>query len=125
MCIPSYYGERYLPEALRSVAEQTWRDWELILVEDGSRDGTESIVRAFKTQQEQPVTYLRNERNLGLHLRHGTAPPAAARGEFIAMLDADDRWVRDHLEGAARQLFSRTGADVVFSGGEQARRTLG
>ena len=113
MCIPSYHGERFLPVALRSVAEQTWRDWELVLVEDGSRDGTEEMVRDFAAEREQPVTYLRNERNLGLPATRNRAA-RAARGEFIAMLDADDRWGSDHLEGAL-DVFSRTGADVVFS----------
>lgn len=117
VCIPAYRGERFLPDALRSVAEQTWRDWELVLVEDGSRDGTEAMVRAFATQQEQPVTYLRNERNLGLSATRNRAA-SAARGEFIAMLDADDRWASHHLE-CALDLFSRTGADVVFSAAEQ------
>ena len=117
VCIPSYHGEPFLPDALRSVAEQTWRDWELILVEDGSRDGAEAMVRAFAAEREQPVTYLRNERNLGLSATRNRAA-GAARGEFIAMLDADDRWASDHLESAL-DLFSRTGADVVFSAAEE------
>ena len=117
VCIPSYHGERFLPEALRSVAEQTWRDWELVLVEDGSRDGTEAMVRAFAAEHEQSVTYLRNERNLGLPATRNRAARAAC-GEFIAMLDADDRWGPEHLEGAV-DLFSRTGADVVFSAAEE------
>ena len=117
MCIPSYHGERFLAEALRSVAEQSWRDWELVLVEDGSRDDTEAIVRAFAAEREQPVTYLRNGRNLGLPATRNRAA-GAARGNFIAMLDVDDRWGTDHLE-CALDLFSRTGADVVFSAAEE------
>ena len=123
MCIPSYHGERFLPVALRSVAAQTWRDWELVLVEDGSRDGTEEMVRDFAAEREQPVTYLRNERNLGLPATRNRAA-GAARGEFIAMLDADDRWGSDHLESAL-DLFSRTGADIVFSAAEQRNAHTG
>ncbi len=117
VCIPSFHGERFLPEALRSVAEQSWQDWELVLVEDGSRDGTEAMVCAFAAEHEQAVTYLRNERNLGLPATRNRAAHAA-RGEFIAMLDADDRWGSDHLESAL-DLFSRTGADAVFSAAEE------
>ena len=117
VCIPSYHGERFLPDALRSVAEQTWRDWELVLVEDGSRDGTEAMVRAFAAEREQPVTFLSNQRNLGLPETRNRAA-RVARGEFIAMLDADDRWSPDHLESAL-DVFSRTGADVVFSAAEE------
>ncbi len=113
VCIPSYRGERFLPEALSGVAAQTCRDWELVLVEDGSRDGTEAMVRAFGAEREQPVVYLRNERNLGLPATRNRAAHAA-RGEFIAMLDADDRWAPEHLE-TALDVVSRTGADLVFS----------
>ena len=113
MCIPSYHGERFLPDALQGVASQTCRDWELVLVEDGSRDGTEALVHAFAAERDQSVTYLRNERNLGLPATRNRAAEAA-RGEFIAMLDADDRWGPTHLE-TALDVFSLTGADVVFS----------
>lgn len=113
MCIPSHHGERFLPEALSSVAAQTCRDWELILVEDGSKDGAEAMVRAFAAQRDQPVTYLRNTRNLGLTATRNRAARAAC-GEFIAMLDADDRWSPEHLE-TALSVASRAGADLVFS----------
>lgn len=117
VCIPSYHGERFLADALRSVADQTRRDWELVLVEDGSKDATEAIVRVFAAEHEQPVAYLHNVRNLGLAATRNRAA-RTARGEFIAMLDADDRWRPEHLE-CALDLFSRTGADVVFSAAEE------
>lgn len=113
VCIPSYYGERYLPEALHSVAEQTWRDWELILVEDGSRDGTEAMVRAFATEREQSVTFLRNQCNLGAPATRDRAI-RATRGKVIAMLDADDCWGPEHIENGL-EVISRTGADVAFA----------
>ena len=113
VCIPSYQGERFLPEALESVAAQTCRDWELVLIEDGSRDGAEAIVRAFAAEHEQPVTYLRNASNLGLPVTRNRAA-RAARGEFIAMLDADDRWSPEYLE-TGLEVMSRTGADVAFA----------
>ena len=117
VCIPSWHGEPFLPEALASVAAQTCRDWELVLVEDGSKDGAEAMVRAFGAEREQPVTYLRNARNLGLPATRNRAA-CAARGEFIAMLDADDRWRPEHLE-TALDVVSRAGADVVFSAAEK------
>ena len=113
VCIPSYQGERFLPEALESVAAQTCRDWELVLIEDGSRDGTEAMVRAFAAEREQPVTYLRNAQNLGAPLTRNRAV-RSARGEFIAMLDDDDRWSPGHLE-TGLDVMSRTGADVAFA----------
>ena len=113
VCIPSREGERFLPEALRSVAGQTWRDWELVLVEDGSRDATQALVQAFSARCEQSVTYLRNERTLGAPAARDRAI-RAARGEFVAMLDADDAWSPEHLE-AGLDVLSRTGADAAYS----------
>ena len=113
VCIPSYHGDRFLPEALQSVAAQTWRDWELVLVEDGSKDGTEAMVRAFAAEREQSVTYLHNARNIGAPATRDRAI-RAARGKFVAMLDADDFWSPEHLETGLNAI-SRTGADVVFA----------
>ena len=123
VCIPSYRGERFLPEALQSVAEQTWRDWELVLVEDGSKDGAEAMVRAFAAEREQTVIYLRNANNLGLPATRNRAAHVA-RGEYIAMLDADDRWRPEHLK-IALDLFSRKDADVVFAAAEKREANSG
>ena len=113
VCMPSFRGERFLPDSLGSLAEQSWQDWELVLVEDGSRDGTEAMVRTFAVQHEQPVTYLRNERNLGAPAARDRAI-RESRGEYVAMLDADDRWSPDHLR-TGMDVISRTGADVAFA----------
>lgn len=100
ICIPAYNAERYLPAALESVRAQRFSDWELIVTEDGSRDATEDIVREFARTVEQPVRYDRHEHNLGLPATRNTGI-AAARGEWIALLDADDVWTTGHLESAA------------------------
>lgn len=102
--IAAYRAERFLPAALASVAAQTHLDWELVVVEDGSRDATEALVRAFATTvAPRPVHYA----NLGVN--QGVA---AARnrllelstGEAVAFLDADDRWRPEHLAGLAAAL---------------------
>jgi glycosyltransferase involved in cell wall biosynthesis len=87
-------GERFLDQAIRSVFEQTHDRWELLLVDDGSTDGSTAIARRWAAQEPERVRYLehpghRNEgmsasRNAGL--RH-------ARGEYLALLDADDVWL--------------------------------
>ena len=83
--------QRFLDEAIRSVFEQTFSDWELILVDDGSTDSSPAIAACYATAHPQRVRVVRHpgginrgmsaSRNLGL---------AVARGEFIAFLDADD-----------------------------------
>jgi len=84
--IPVFNGERYLSEALESIFAQTYRPLEIIVVDDGSTDGTAASLTAYRGQ----ITYLWQHnagqaaaRNLGLR---------AAHGEFVAFLDADDLW---------------------------------
>ncbi len=114
ICIPAYNAERYLPAALESVRAQRFSDWELIVTEDGSRDSTEDIVREFARTVSQPVRYDRHAQNLGLPATRNTGI-ASARGEWIALLDADDVWTGGHLEAAA-ELMHRSSAELIHSG---------
>jgi glycosyltransferase involved in cell wall biosynthesis len=114
ICIPAYNAERFLPAALESVRAQRFTDWELIVTEDGSRDSTEEIVREFARSVSQSVRYDRHEQNLGLPATRNTGI-ASARGEWIALLDADDVWTTGHLEAAAT-LIPRTSAELIHAG---------
>jgi glycosyltransferase involved in cell wall biosynthesis len=89
--VPVYDGERYLREALDSIASQTYRLIEIIVVDDGSNDGSARIAGEFPT----PIRFLQQSnagpaaaRNSGIRV---------ARGEFVAFLDADDLWYPDKL----------------------------
>jgi glycosyltransferase involved in cell wall biosynthesis len=116
ICIPAYRADKYLEHTLRSVAAQTFTDWEVIVTEDGSKDRTEEIVRSFAATVRQSVTYTRHERNRGLPATRNTGI-AAARGMWVAFLDADDLWRPEHLAGLVEA--SRAGTyDLVFSGTE-------
>ncbi|MFT3831390.1 MAG: glycosyltransferase family 2 protein [Opitutaceae bacterium] len=114
ICLPAYRAERFLAETLASVRAQTLADWELIVTEDGSRDRTEEIVRAFAASVPQEVRYTRHEVNRGLPATRNTGL-AAAHGEWLALLDADDLWQPDHL---ARCLAAApaSGPALVFGG---------
>ncbi len=88
--IPVYNGELYIAEAIKNVLAQTYQPIEIIVVDDGSEDGTEEIVRSFKE-----VEYI-YQVNLG----HGQAKNTgieAANGFYIAFLDADDVWEANKL----------------------------
>jgi glycosyltransferase involved in cell wall biosynthesis len=92
-------GEKFIQEAIDSVLAQTYGDWELLLVDDGSTDGSTEIARACVSRFPEKVTYLEHEghqnkgsgasRNLGIR---------KARGEYIAFLDADDAWFPQKLQ---------------------------
>jgi glycosyltransferase involved in cell wall biosynthesis len=88
--IPVYNGEKYLAEAVASIARQTHGACEIVIVDDGSTDATPEIARSFES-----VTYLRQQ-NAGVAaaLNHGSH---VANGAFIAFLSADDVWKDNKL----------------------------
>lgn len=114
ICIPAFHADEFLDETLRSVASQTFADWEVIVTEDGSKDETEAIVRAFAGSVSQPVIYSRHDRNLGLPATRNTGI-GTARGSWIALLDSDDVWERDHLAQLVETAM-RQEADLAFAG---------
>jgi glycosyltransferase involved in cell wall biosynthesis len=114
ICIPAYRADKYLPQALESVRNQTFQDWELIVTEDGSKDNAEALVNAFAQSVTQPVRYQRHEVNQGLPATRNTGI-AASSGELIALLDADDCWDPCHLETTVGKLVE-TGADLAHAG---------
>jgi glycosyltransferase involved in cell wall biosynthesis len=114
ICIPAYRAERFLGETLQSIRAQTFSDWELIVVEDGSRDATERLVQEFAAGGSQPVRFLRHEENRGLTVTRNTGI-TAARAEWIAILDSDDLWTPDHV-AACMDRASTGDVDLVHGG---------
>lgn len=107
--IPAYNAGASLGEAIGSVFAQTYEDFEVIVVDDGSSDDTERIVRSFR----RGVCYLRQEhqgvsaaRNFGIR---------ACGGEYVAFLDADDLWRRDKLERQVPELENDVRVGLVCS----------
>ena len=93
VAMPAYNAVRWIPKAIDSVLAQTLADWELIIVNDGSTDGTEALVR----QYDDPRIRLVNQENGGpSHARN--VAMALACGKYISLLDADDWYAPRHLE---------------------------
>jgi glycosyltransferase involved in cell wall biosynthesis len=93
--IPAYNAARYLTAAIDSVVKQTYKDWEIIVIDDGSIDETRSIAQSYKARLGSRLQYVYQSnrgqpaaRNVGIRM---------AQGEFIAILDADDIWLPDRL----------------------------
>lgn len=84
--LPVYNCEKYLKQSIESVLTQTFTDFELIIINDGSIDGSEGIIKSFSDER---IVYVKNETNLKLiaSLNKGIK---IARGEYIARMDADD-----------------------------------
>lgn len=89
--IPTFNRLRYLRQALNSIAGQTFRDYEIIVVDDASTDGTAAWLRGRRA-----ISLLRLRRNRGTSEARNRALKAA-RGEFIAFLDSDDYWRPNYL----------------------------
>lgn len=90
--------ERFLGEAVASIMAQTFTDWELLLVDDGSTDGSTDLAHSFALEYADRVRYLEHDghRNLGMSAARNLGL-AHARGEFIAFLDGDDVWLTHKL----------------------------
>lgn len=92
--MPVYNGENFLKEAIESVIAQTYTDWELIIINDGSTDKTEEIIQDFLTDKRLKYLFQENQgvakaRNNGVK---------KCQGEYLAFLDADDIWLSEKLE---------------------------
>jgi len=97
--VPFFNAERFLGEAIESVLAQTYGHWELLLVDDGSEDGSTALARSYAVKCPERIFYLEHQghanrgvcasRNLGVK---------RARGELVALLDSDDAWLPDKLE---------------------------
>jgi len=92
---PCYNGEKYISQTIDSVMAQTYQDWEMIIVDDGSKDNSAQLVRTYM-EKEPRIRFLQQSnagsaaaRNNGI--RH-------AEGQYIALLDADDVWDPEFLE---------------------------
>jgi glycosyltransferase involved in cell wall biosynthesis len=109
-CIVAVFnGERYLAEALRSILAQTYRPLEVLVVDDGSTDGTPAVIDGFGDQVRmlrQPNAGPAAARNRGL---------AAARGGLVAFLDADDLWHPDKLTRQMARFGARPELDVSLT----------
>lgn len=94
--IPTYNRAKLLPRAIESVLKQTFQDFELLVVDDGSTDNTKEVVIKY-ARNDTRVIYIKQE-NSGGASRPKNTGIKKARGEYIAILDSDDEWMSDKLE---------------------------
>lgn len=108
--IPVYNGEKYLSETIKTVIDQTYKNWELIIVDDGSTDNTADIVKQFNDSRISYIkknnTGVSDTRNVGANL---------AKGEILCFLDADDVWLPQNLEKKLSKLTKEQDSILVTS----------
>ena len=93
--MPSYNTAQFIADSVRCVLAQTYTDWELIIVDDCSDDGTDQAIESFLSDSR--IRYLKNEKNSGAAYSRNRALREAT-GKWIAFLDSDDLWMPDKLE---------------------------
>ncbi|MBR6360586.1 MAG: glycosyltransferase family 2 protein, partial [Clostridia bacterium] len=109
----AYNAEKTIGFAIDSVLCQTYKNFELIIVNDCSKDNTEEIIKSY-SEKDSRVKLISNEKNLGVSLTRLEALKICS-GEWIAILDSDDAWMPDKLEKQIELQRSKN-ADVVFTG---------
>ena len=110
--LPAYNCENTLRDTLVSVLNQTYKDLEIILINDASKDGTHGICDSF-AKSDPRVRYYTNSQNIGT-LETRVRAIKLARGEWIAFVDSDDIWSADKLEKQFA-LHNATGCDLVYT----------
>lgn len=97
--ITVYNGERFLSQTIESVLSQIFKDFELIIVNDGSKDNTENIIKEYM-KKDKRIIYLKNKMNRGYDNLHNVINMGLeiAKGRYIARLDADDLCYPERLE---------------------------
>lgn len=93
---PAYNASKYLPETVASVRTQTFTDWEMIIVDDCSKDDTYNTA-CLLAEEEKRIKVIPHKKNSGVAVARNTALDAAM-GDYIAFLDSDDLWMPDKLE---------------------------
>jgi len=124
---PAFKAELYIAETIRSVQEQTYRNWEMLIVEDGSPDDTWKTIAKFSSSD--PRIKLIRQQNAGPAMARQKALDHAA-GRFIAFLDSDDLWLPQKLErqlafmGAQNSAFSFTAFRRMSADGKTIGRKI-
>lgn len=106
--VPAYNAEKLLPDTVASVISQSFRDWELLIVNDGSADSTPLLAQKFAADDNR--IKLINRENGGLSAARNSGIDAAS-GEYISFLDADDIWHKDFLSILVK-VADESGADI-------------
>ncbi|SFC17511.1 glycosyltransferase family 2 protein [Butyrivibrio sp. YAB3001] len=123
--VPVYNAANYIKDTIEMVSAQSYKDWELILVDDASKDGSGDVIEEIIRGQGKRIRLIRKNSNEGAAAARNTGIDASS-GRYIAFLDADDIWKPDKLEKQIA-FMEKTGAEFSFHsyefGDELARPT--
>lgn len=110
--LPIYNAERFLRQGIDCVRSQSFSDWELIAVDDGSSDNSSEVLRELTEGMPQPLVFITQENKGGFGARNTGLDHAS--GEYIAFFDIDDLWYPNHLESCVNALDTDSELDWVW-----------
>ena len=125
--VPVYKAENVITETIRSVLDQTYTDWELILVDDCSPDKSYEAIKPFLTDER--IHYIKLDKNSGAAMARNKGIELA-QGKYIAFLDADDKWKSEKLKKQIAFMenggyaFSCTDYACIDEGGQEKGRII-
>lgn len=112
--VPVYQAENFIKKAMDSVINQTFKDYELILVDNGATDNSYKIISDYIDKHpDYDIKCIRLEQNQGISGGRN-AGIQSAKGEYISLLDADDIWMSNKLEKTAEAIKNNPSADVLW-----------
>lgn len=109
---PCYNGEKYIARTIDSVLAQTYTDWEMIIIDDGSKDGSAALVRSYVEKDSRIQFYQQENAGSAAARNNGIR---RAEGQYIALLDADDLWEPEFLEEQVRFMTEKNATCVYCS----------
>lgn len=119
---PVYNSEKFISETIESVINQTYKNWEMIIVDDCSKDSSEKIIRNY-IENDKRINYIKLKKNSGAAVARNTAIEKS-KGKYVAFLDSDDLWESNKLEEQLEFMqqrniaFSFTGYELIDQNGK-------
>ena len=118
---PAFNCSKYIDDCIKSVISQTFRNWEMIIVDDCSTDNSAEIIRRYCSVDHR-IQYLQTDKPSGSPVLPRNIGINAAQGRYIAFLDSDDQWLPEKLENQLR-FFDDKNVAIVFSNYEKVSET--
>lgn len=112
--IPVYNGEKYIKDTLNSILGQTYKNFEVIVIDDYSSDNTFSILNEYANKDNR-IKIFKNDQNMGVSKTRNKAVELA-KYNWIAFLDADDLWEKDKLEKQINLLINNQDSKLFYTG---------
>ncbi len=118
--IPTHNRAAYLPKSIASVVGQSFKDWELLVIDDGSTDNSKEVVSSF--QDERVKYFYKKHEERSIARNYGIS---GAKGEYICFLDSDDLYFEDHLQILYSRIASESFPVGLFNTGMNIKRNNG